>query len=72
MKQVFWFVLGMAVMIGGQALAQWSTMTDNNGNRVGTIYTPPQQPMPQQNWMGPSQQMGQQLQGILNNQRNPC
>jgi len=71
MKPLFWFVLGAAVMVGGQAIAQWSTMTDNNGNRIGTIYTPP--PPVQQDWMGPSRQMGQQLQGILQDaQRNPC
>jgi hypothetical protein len=71
MKQLFWFVLGMAVMIGGQAVAQMSTWTDNQGHS-GTIYT---QPAPvQPNWMGPSQQMVQQLQGILQSgqPRNPC
>ena len=71
MKQLFWFVLGAAVMVGGQALAQMSTWTDNQG-RSGTIYTPP--PPVQQDWMAPARQMGQQLQDILRSEprRNPC
>jgi len=57
-------------MLGGQAIAQQSTLTDIYGNRIGTIQTPP--PMQRPDYMAPSRQMGQQLQGILNNRRNPC
>jgi hypothetical protein len=72
MSRLTWFLLGAMVMVGGQALAQWSTMTDNNGNRTGTIYTPPQSNM-QQDWNGPARGMGQQLQGILQDaHRSPC
>lgn len=68
------FILGflLASAIGaGWAWAQSGYMTDQYGNRIGNIYTQPQ--MPQQNWMGPAQGMGQQLDSILNSQhRNPC
>jgi hypothetical protein len=54
----------------GLVWAQSGYVTDLYGNPIGTIHQQPQ--MPQQNFMGPAQGMGQQLQGILNNQRNPC
>jgi hypothetical protein len=56
MNRLLWFLLGAAVMVGGQAMAQMSTWQDNQGH-FGTIYSYP--PMQQPNWMGPAQGMGQ-------------
>lgn len=70
MRQIFWVLLGAALMLSGQALADSFVFQDSHG-RSGTIQSVPG-PMPQ-DWMGPSRQMGQQLQGVLqNSQRNPC
>jgi uncharacterized iron-regulated membrane protein len=70
MKQLGWFLLGAAVMVGGQALAQSYIYQDNQG-RSATLNTVPG--MPQQDWNGPARIMQQQLNGILqNSQRNPC
>jgi hypothetical protein len=67
------FILGFvtaSILGAGLVWAQMSTWQDNHGN-FGTIYTQP--PPVQPNWMGPSQQMGQQLHDILESgRRNPC
>ena len=66
------FILGflLASALGvGYVWAQSGYMTDPYGNRIGNIYQQPQ--MPQQNYNGPAQGMGQQLQGILESGRNP-
>ena len=67
------FIVGFlfaSVLAAGLVWAQSGYMTDQYGNRIGNIYTQPQ--MPQQNWMGPAQGMGQQLESILGSQRSPC
>lgn len=68
------FILGfVAASVLGAGLVwaqQDGYITDQYGGFLGYTHKTPQ--MTQPNWMGPSQQMGQQLQGILNNQRNPC
>ena len=69
MKPLLWFILGALVMMSGQAIAQMSIWQDNHGHS-GTIYTPQRQQQPDYN--APAAGMGQQLQGILQSQRNPC
>lgn len=70
MKQIFWFILGTMVMIGGQLLADSFVFQDNQG-RSGTIQQIPG--MQQQDWMGPARIMQQQNDAVLrNSQRNPC
>jgi len=71
MKQLMWFLLGAIVMIGGQALAQNFVWQDNHGNS-GTLQQTPT--MQQQDWMGPSRNMQQQLNGVMQSERyrNPC
>jgi hypothetical protein len=63
------FLLASALGASWVYAQQSGYITDQYGNHLGNIYQPPSTPMP--DYMAPSRQMQQQLQGILG-QRNPC
>lgn len=73
MKYLLGFLLGLVVATAGQLLAQTGFQSDNQGNMSLFYYNPPQypQPMPQQDWNGPSRNMQQNLNEIIR-QGNPC